>query len=190
MGNGKTALIKEAFKSLFKCVTTKYPMEPPTHVPPGLRGLPRFDEEKCIGCGACSASCSSKAISTIDEGFRRTIQVFYMRCIFCGRCEDICPEEGIKLSDKFELATLDKNKAFVSVDFDLLKCERCGAPIITPQQMTKIERRILEGIDPRIRETVEEDLKKYMKLCPDCRRILSYELNTNTRKFYLRWWEK
>ena len=190
MVNGKIALIKEAFKSLFKCVTTRYPMGPPTHVPPGLRGLPQFDEEKCIGCGACFSSCSSKAITMLNDGDKRIIQVYYMRCIFCGRCEEICPEEGIKLSDKFELATLDGDKAFVTVSFDLVKCERCGTLITTTRQMEKVKERILEEIDPNVKETVERDLEKYMTLCPKCRRILSYELNTNTRKFYLRWWEK
>ena len=55
----KITAIKEALKALFKPATTKYPHGPATHVPPGLRGLPQFNEEKCIGCGACAASCSA-----------------------------------------------------------------------------------------------------------------------------------
>ena len=180
--------LREAFKSLFKHVTTKYPLGPPTHVPSGLRGLPRFDEEKCTGCGACVSSCSSKAITLVNEESRRSIRIYYARCIFCGRCEEICPENAIKLTDKFELATTDKNETYIIIDRELTRCENCGKPITTVRQIERVKERILEHIDPVIRDVIDDDMKKYMRLCPDCRRKLSYKLKTNTVKFYKRGW--
>ena len=186
----KITQIKEVVKALFKNVTTEYPFGPPTHVPPRLRGLPQFDEDKCIGCGACYASCSAGAISMIDEENSRKINIPHTRCIYCGRCEDICPDEGIKLSNTFELATENKEQAFVSIEFDMKKCQGCNAPITTFQQVDKITERILNEIDLQIKEIVSQDLSKYRDLCVECRGKRSYELNTHTRKFYLREWVK
>lgn len=186
----KITAIKEALKALFKPATTKYPHGPPTHVPPGLRGLPEFKDENCIGCGACVVCCSAKAISIEDKGKSRKISIHYPRCVFCGRCEDICPEEGISLSDKFELATSEKKGADVSIEFELVLCEQCSAPISALQHLEKVKERILEHIDQRIVEEVTEDLTKYMNLCIECRRKLSYQLNTHTQKYYLRSWDK
>jgi len=186
----KITALKEAIKAAFKCVTTRYPLGPPTHVPPGLRGLPQFDENKCTGCGACFASCSAGAISMVDENYTRKIEISYMKCIFCGRCQDICPEKAITLSEKFELATRDKNQALVSIKFNLKKCEKCGTPITTTNQLDKIKEKILEEIDPHVKDIVSQDLPKYLNLCSECRRRMSYTLDTHTRKFYLRKWVK
>ncbi len=186
----KITAIKEVLKALFKPATTKYPHGPATHVPPGLRGLPQFNEEKCIGCGACAASCSAKAISMEDKGKSRTLSISYMRCIFCGRCEDICPEQGITLSDQFELATDDKDQAIITIEFDLVPCQKCGSPISTPQHLEKIRTRIMENIDPRIADEVAKDLSKYLNLCIECRRKMCYKLNTHPQKYYSRRWEE
>lgn len=185
----KITAIKEALKALFKSATIKYPKGPPSHVPPGLRGLPEFDKEKCIGCGACFVSCSANAIEMQDNTKTRKINIPYVRCVFCGRCEDICPEEGITLSNQFELATRDKDKTLVSIEFTLQQCTKCGAPITTPEHLEKIKERIEKNIDPVIAEEVIRDLSKYMNLCIECRRKMSYELDTHTQKYYQRRWE-
>ncbi|MFX0168677.1 MAG: 4Fe-4S dicluster domain-containing protein [Candidatus Hodarchaeota archaeon] len=186
----KITAIKEALKALFKPATTKYPFGPPSHLPPGLRGLPQFDKEKCIGCGACVVSCSAKAISLKDDDHTRTLSIFYPRCIFCGRCEDICPEDGITLSEQFEIAINDKDQATVTINFDLVPCEKCGTPVSTPQHLEKIRTRIIENIDARLTTEVIEDLSKYLNLCSECRRKSSYQLNTHPQKYYSRRWEE
>ncbi|MFX1475191.1 MAG: 4Fe-4S binding protein [Promethearchaeota archaeon] len=186
----KITAILEVLKALFKPVTTDYPKGPPTHVPPGIRGLPQFDEDKCIGCGACMTSCTSGAIDVIDQGANRTVDVSYMRCLFCGRCEEICPEEGgIVLSDKFELATTNKAEAHVTIKLKLTKCKSCGAPITATKQLERIKERILGKTDPKIPEEITRDLPKYLELCFECRKKQSYALDIHTRKFYLRRWE-
>ncbi|MFX0200875.1 MAG: 4Fe-4S binding protein [Candidatus Hodarchaeota archaeon] len=186
----KITAIKEVVKALFNSVTTKYPFGPPTHVPERLRGLPQFDEDKCIGCGACYASCSAGAISMINGMDIRKLDIPHTRCIYCGRCEDICPEEAIKLSNIFELATVNKDLAVVSIELNMHKCQSCGGPITTLKQIDRIKERILEGIDPLIKEIAAQDLSKYMDLCVECRGKMSYALNTHTRKYYLREWAK
>ena len=186
----KITAIKEALKALFKPVTTKYPKGPPSQTPTGLRGLPQFVEDKCIGCGACAASCSAKAISLKDESHTRTLTIYYPRCIFCGRCEDICPEEGIILSEEFELATNDKESAIVTIDFDLVSCESCGKPVSTKKHLERIHSRIIENTDPRLVTEVTEDLSKYLNLCIECRRKRCYDLNTHPQKYYARRWEE
>ena len=184
----KITAIKEALKALFKPVTTKYPHGPPSHVPPGLRGLPQFIEDKCIGCGACVAACSASAISLEDKGHIRTLSIHYPRCIFCGRCEDICPEEGITLSEKFELATSEMDEACVTIDFALVPCEKCGSPVSTKLQLEKIRARILEETESQLIEEVTKDLEKYLHLCIECRRKMCYELDTHPAKYYSRRW--
>ncbi len=187
----KITAIIEVLKALFKPVTTDYPKGPPTYVPPGIRGLPQFDEDKCIGCGACMSSCTSGAIDIIDQGDTRTVDVNYTRCLFCARCEEVCPEVGgITLSDKFELALTNKAKAHVSIKHKMIKCKGCGEPVTTSKQLERIKERILGKVDPSIPEEITQDLPKYLELCPDCRKKQGYTLDTHTRKYYLRRWEK
>ena len=58
--------LKEAIKSLFsKPYTTKFPFEPHEGFD-GFRGKPKYFEEYCVGCGACSEVCPGLAITVID----------------------------------------------------------------------------------------------------------------------------
>jgi len=46
--------------------------------------------EKCISCGACSASCPVSCISQGDERY----VIDPEECIACGTCAAICPVEA------------------------------------------------------------------------------------------------
>ena len=46
--------------------TAKFPAEP-TPLPETFRGCPRYDEETCVGCGACHQVCPPGAIEMEDD---------------------------------------------------------------------------------------------------------------------------
>lgn len=69
------------------------------------RGLPRRDETRCTGCGACMERCSSGATTVTDTGNQRTVSIDSLRCIFCARCADVCPEGALDL--KFDAVFSD-----------------------------------------------------------------------------------
>lgn len=153
----------EAFFSLFKKpFTMKYPFEP-SPPPEGFRGRTEFTDD-CVGCGACAAVCPPKAITMADEGSKRVMRVDHGLCIFCSTCQDVCPWEGIELTQKFEMATLDRSVSYHEVELDLIFCEGCGEVITTRKHMEEIQKKIEEvGLLDKDRASVEN-------LCPSCKR--------------------
>jgi len=153
----------EAFFSLFKKpFTVKYPFEP-SPPPEGFRGRTEFTDD-CVGCGACAAVCPPKAITMTDEGSKRVMRVDHGLCIFCRTCQDVCPWEGIELTQKFEMATLDRSVSYHEVELDLIFCEGCGEVITTRKHMEEIQKKIEEvGLLDKDRASVEN-------LCPSCKR--------------------
>lgn len=121
----------EAIKALIKGpYTTKYPFK--EHVPEKrFRGKPEYFKDGCVGCKACSEVCPTGCIQVEDraggtEPVRR-LELHYDWCIFCGQCQAACiTQEGIKLSNKFDLAIFDRNKAIEAVEKELVLCEGCG----------------------------------------------------------------
>lgn len=136
MKKPKLRELKEAVRALFRGpYTTKYPFEP-HHPPEGFRGKPVFDEDGCVGCGACAEVCPAVAIQVVDDPdaqppTRRIIQR-WDKCIFCGQCELYCTtREGIRLTQEYDLATLDRSSCRQSIEHELVLCEVCGAIVGT-----------------------------------------------------------
>jgi len=180
-------IFKEAFSAIRKPYTIKYPAgsleEKYSHLPKNLRGLLQFDDEKCIGCAACTVQCSTGANIFKDEEDHRLLEINLNKCVFCGRCVEICPEEALFFTNKFELASTVKDELKVNVRIELYKCENCGRIVAPKRQLNVIVERIMRNLtDEKARKIAEEDIPKYMYLCKDCRRRLSYKLNTHTRK--------
>ncbi|HUW18339.1 MAG TPA: 4Fe-4S dicluster domain-containing protein [Sedimentisphaerales bacterium] len=126
--------LKEAVTAVFSPrFTTRFPAEPCV-VPEKYRGKPEFDLDNCIGCGACVNVCPTEALTQSDDLEAhppvRRIKLRYDTCIFCGNCADNCTtKKGIKLSNKWDLAGLDRESMAETHDFELQMCEKCGALI-------------------------------------------------------------
>ena len=132
--------LKEAVIAVFSPrFTTRFPAEPCV-VPEKYRGKPEFDLDTCIGCGACVSVCPTEALTQVDDTEAETpvrkITQRHDTCIFCGNCSDFCTTEtGIKLSNEWDLAGLDREAMTETHEYELQKCEKCDAIIGTKKHL-------------------------------------------------------
>ncbi|OAA30671.1 4Fe-4S ferredoxin [Kosmotoga arenicorallina S304] len=128
--------LKEAITNvLSKRFTTTYPFTT-YEAPEEFRGKPRYNDEICIGCGACAQVCPAKAIELKDDLRRgvRILTVRYTDCIYCGQCEEKCiTDGGIALTNDYVTASLDRTDEvnYNIVEKKLVRCEKCGTVIAT-----------------------------------------------------------
>jgi len=132
--------LKEAVRAAFsRRYTSRYPFEP--HTPPeGFRGRPQFDEDGCIGCGACAEVCPALAIEVIDDPDAappmRVMEQRWDKCIFCGQCELNCTtKEGIRMTGEYAIATLDRSECRQRIEHELVLCEVCGQTVGTRKHL-------------------------------------------------------
>jgi hydrogenase-4 component H len=177
--------------------TTRFPAEPCV-VPERYRGKPQFDADTCVGCGACVNVCPTSALTLVDEPHgdppMRRITLRYDTCIFCGNCRDNCTTQiGIKLSNQWDLAGLDRQSMTETHEHELQRCERCQAIIGTKKHLVWLHERLgplayanpslllaasdaLPGNErhPASSQATEVATSDFMRLlCPKCK----YELN-------------
>lgn len=194
MRKPKLRELVEALKVLFVegPYTAKFPREM-TVPPDAFRGKPEFDPDICIGCGACSEVCPSRAIEVTDDPAKglRTIRLRYDICNFCGQCHLYCTtKDGIDYTKEYDLSSLDRSTMSVSVEKELAVCELCGGSAGTKDHLAWIAKRLgslgysnptlvlagMEGVPPEEpvparpehRTVGRDDL--FRILCPDCRR--------------------
>ncbi|HEX38098.1 MAG TPA: 4Fe-4S dicluster domain-containing protein [Candidatus Cloacimonetes bacterium] len=184
----------EAIVSLFsKPYTSKYPFTKKPYEPvPEFRGKPKYDEDGCVGCGACAQVCPADAIEMIDipEEEKRIMQVSYTNCIYCGQCEEHCiTQKGIKLSTEYITAVFspDREADYMQVEKKLIVCPVCGTKIATEDHMDWLIEKLgpkaygnpnlLAYIQLRYQELPETKIKNnklrredyYKLMCPHCR---------------------
>lgn len=132
--------LREAVTAVFSPrFTTRFPSEP-CQVPPRYRGKPEFDPANCIGCGACVNVCPTEALTMADHPEAsapvRIITKRHDTCIFCGNCQENCTtEKGIKLTNEWDLATLDRSQTVERYEHPLQLCEKCGVIIGTKKHL-------------------------------------------------------
>ena len=147
MKKPKLRELKEAVKSFISpAFTTRFPLEP-APAPPAYRGKGRFDEDECIGCGACAEVCPADAIEQIDDPDAPTPTRTLIRrddiCIFCGQCQDMCTtERGIECANEYELSTLDRATCAVSIQKELVLCDMCRAIITTKDHLRWLAKKL------------------------------------------------
>ncbi|MBN1456854.1 MAG: 4Fe-4S binding protein [Sedimentisphaerales bacterium] len=140
MRKPKLRELKEAVIAVFSPrFTTRFPAEPCV-VPESYRGKPEFDDDICIGCGACVNVCPTNALTQVEDLNAdcpsRKITLRYDACIFCGNCSDRCTtENGVNLSTQWDLATLDRSETVETKEYELQLCEKCGEVIGTKKHL-------------------------------------------------------
>jgi len=190
----------EAIKALIQGpYTSKFPFKP--HVPPErYRGQPVYNDDECVGCGACAEVCTTGCIKMEDnvngDPPMRKLTVRYESCIFCGQCQVACiTKEGIKQTNKLDdLSVFDRSEAVNSVEKELVLCEGCGCTVGAKEHLIWVAKRLgpLAYSSPTSYLSALKDLKlAYLKveksdgltrqdrvktLCPKCRREIT--LNT------------
>lgn len=190
-------ILKLAVKSLFsRPYTTNFPAGPYEPIEQ-FRGRPRFDEDECIGCGACAEVCPSNCIDVIDDvsadpPVRRFVQ-HLDACICCGQCERYCTsEKGIKMTNEWDFVGFAPEDFEERTEKELLLCESCGGVLAPVDQIRWLVKRlgalafanptlmlvshkelavVDEGVKPET-ETVGREGHVSIQ-CPKCRRKTS-----------------
>jgi formate hydrogenlyase subunit 6/NADH:ubiquinone oxidoreductase subunit I len=163
------------------------------------RGATVWDQDACIGCGACYEVCPPHAITMEDDTESdppvRRFTLDYGRCIFCGHCHYNCTtDDGIYQTTDWDLATYDRTESFTTVDKELLVCDHCGGVVGAKDHVRWVARKVgpkayanpglaltLEGElvsapQPAGRSAERAERADIMRvLCPHCRRVVVFE---------------
>jgi len=109
-------------------LTTHYPAVR-EEMPPGFRGRPALDAERCLagqGCDRCVQVCLPAALSLDTKRGRAgqahaptapQLTLDYGRCIMCGLCVAACPADALHMVGDYELASTTSDDLRVSAVF-------------------------------------------------------------------------
>lgn len=128
-------------------------------------GEPVFDDDRCVGCGACATVCPENNIEYIDQGGERVFRYLHARCVGCGLCQENCPEEAIQIRRELDPLAFVQLQETQPVRRALLSCSGCGRDFAPSRQLEVLSKRAGEGADAFA-----------LDLCPECRRTRATEL--------------
>lgn len=138
------------------------------------------DPDKCIGCGACSQVCPSKAKDEYNEGLSERKSIYrpfpqavpsiytidFESCIKCGACERTCPAEAIDINDPGKTVELNVGAIVLATGFelyDLSGLTNYGYGIY-PNVVTSLEmERILDVNGPTGSQLIVPETEKEVK---------------------------
>ncbi len=187
-------VLAHVLKAVTSRFTTRFPVgeyEPIER----FRGRPRYDEDECIGCGACANVCPAKCIDVVDEvDGEKPVRVLVQhveKCIWCGQCERYCTtQKGIRMTTEYDCAAFSLEGLEETCRKELCLCESCGAVIAPVDQLRWVASRLghlafanaslmllVHKLQLRVldeRPSVPEDApsrSKFLSIqCPVCRR--------------------
>ena len=192
----KIPYLPEAIKAV---VTGPYTVDYPfgeTYDTGHFRGAVEWDEDVCVGCGACYEVCPTGAIEMEDitdgDPPVRRFVLRYGRCIFCGNCHYHCTtDDGIYQTQKWDLATFDRLSSTTDVEKELLVCDKCDRVVGAVDHIKWVAEKVgpKAYANPSLAMTLEGDLiaapesaterdedlgrEDIMRvLCPHCRRTV------------------
>lgn len=92
------------FRKGISCVNDLVGAALPSVVPPdnldrGSIVYPRFDREKCVGCGRCEISCADAGHSAVALCDGRPV-LQPVKCVGCLLCSLVCPMQAISVSPR------------------------------------------------------------------------------------------
>jgi hydrogenase-4 component H len=195
----KIPYLPEAIRAVLKGpYTVKFPFGE-TFDTGTYRGATVWDEDVCIGCGACYEVCPSSAIEMVDDTESdppmRRFRLDYGRCIFCGHCHYNCTtDDGIYQTQEWNLVTYDRTDSFTTVEKELVLCDCCGEVVAPKDHIRWVAGKVgpKAYANPGLALTLEGGLinapqpvgaggegpgrPDIMKvLCPHCRRVVVFE---------------
>ena len=109
-----------------------------------LFGKLRYDEDRCVGCGACAVTCPASAIEITEKACLRTFSHLHQRCIGCSRCVEACPEEALEFMDELDLSKVLEPTPEEKIRSKLLICQGCKRGFIPELQAERMKRRAEE----------------------------------------------
>ena len=119
--------------------------------------------EHCLGCRACATVCPAGLITRTDADFWRTLRFAAVCAEECDRCAAACPTQAITLADFRSLANFGSLGEGTVLEFALVACEGCGAPLAPAEMLAHLRATVpapvqadAEGLD-------------WLALCPACR---------------------
>ena len=130
-------------------------------VPDGFRGRVTIDPSHCLACGMCSYVCVSDAITGSNGPVAYRWAYDPGRCTFCARCLERCPGNALRMEPAPAPIYRKRGSLYVAVDVALPACPECGAP---NRPVTS------DLVDLAFGETITDETRATMKLCPRCRR--------------------